>query len=384
VIKLDDTSLWEELGSTAKSPRYALAFKFAAEQARTVVESIEASVGRTGVVTPVANLRPVELAGSVVARATLHNQDEVERKDIRVGDSVLIEKGGDIIPKVVQVLVEERPRGSRPYRLPEQCPSCAETLVRLEGEVAVRCVNPACPAQQRRALLHWAGREAMDIEGLGERWVDLFLERGLIQGIPDLYELDEEQLEELEGWGAKSARNLVSAIAGSRARPLANQIFALGLRHVGIGAARQLARHFGRFAAILDADQSQLEAVEDFGPTTARSVAEELARRGPLIAALRDKGLFATEEETPPEVPDDSPFAGKTVVLTGTLIHLDRREAKARIEELGGKVTGSVSKRTDWVVVGESAGSKLEKAEKLGVPTLSEDEFLRLLGEELP
>lgn len=379
VIKLDDSTQWEELGSTAKSPRYALAYKFAAEQAQTVVESIEASVGRTGVVTPVANLRPVELAGSTVARATLHNQDEIDRKDIREGDSVIIEKGGDIIPKVVQVMAELRPKKSHPYRLPKTCPSCGEELVSLEGEVAVRCVNPVCPAQQRRALMHWAGREAMDIEGLGARWVDLFLELGLIRGIPDLYELEAEQLSDLEGWGEKSARNLVAAITASRQRPLANQIFALGIRHVGIGAARQLARHYGSFPAILETDQEHLEAVEDFGPTTARSVIEDLERRAPLIRALMERGLFATKAEKAPEVASDAPLRGQKVVLTGTLTQMERREAKARIEELGGKVTGTVSKSTDLVVAGEKAGSKLAKAESLGIKVMDEAAFLELL-----
>jgi DNA ligase (NAD+) len=380
VIKVDDARRWEELGATAKSPRWALAYKFAAEQATTVVDGIEASVGRTGVVTPVANLEPVSLAGTTVARATLHNQDEVDRKDIRVGDTVIIEKGGDVIPKVVRVVVEMRPAGTRPYRLPRRCPSCASELVRLEGEVAVRCTNPLCPAQQRRAILHWAGRDAMDIEGLGERWVDLFLEKGLIDGIPDLYDLEVADLVDLEGWGEKSARNLVRNLEASRRRPLAHQLFALGLRHVGIGAARQLARHFGRIDAILEADQEELEAVEDFGPTTAASVVEELRRRASLIEALRSRGLLAVEEEVAPRV-RSGPFAGKTVVLTGALSAMDRHEAKARIEAGGGKVTGSVSRRTDLVVAGESAGSKLDKARELGVEVLDEKAFLELLEE---
>jgi len=377
VIKLDDTTVWEQLGSTAKTPRWALAFKFAAEQAETVVESIEASVGRTGVITPVANLRPVELAGTTVARATLHNQDEIDRKDVRIGDTVVIEKGGDIIPKVVHVVLERRPPGSRPYRLPTRCPSCGSPLKRLEGEVALRCLNPLCPGQQRRAIQHWASRDAMDIEGLGERWIDLFLEKGLVRGIPDLYDLSEDDLLELEGWGERSAANLISAIDRSRQRPLANQIFALGLRHVGISAARQLARHFQTFAKLREAGQKELEEIADFGPTTARSVVEELERRRELIDALLQRGLFATVAESAPR--SETPLAGKTFVLTGTLSTMDRRRARERIEEQGGKVTGSVSRRTDYVVAGENPGSKKSKAEELGVPVLDEKEFLEML-----
>ncbi len=380
VIKLDDITQWEHLGSTAKTPRWALAFKFAAEQAETVVESIEASVGRTGVVTPVANLRPVELAGSVVSRATLHNQDEIDRKDIRVHDTVIIEKGGDIIPKVVHVVLERRPPGSRPYRLPGKCPSCGSSLKRLEGEVALRCLNPLCPGQQRRAIQHWASRDGMDIEGLGARWIDLFLEKGLVRGIPDLYDLEESDLVRLEGWGEKSAANLIRAIDASRSRPLANQIFALGLRHVGISAARQLARHFHTFEKLRKASREKVEAIEDFGPTTAQSVVEELQRRAELIDALLERGLFATVEPGSAES-EELPLKGRTFVLTGTLSSMDRREAKERIERKGGKVTGSVSRRTDYVVAGENPGRKKSKAEELGIEVLDENGFLSLLEE---
>ena len=378
VIKLDDTTLWKELGSTAKTPRYALAFKFAAEQAKTVVESIEASVGRTGVVTPVANLRPVELAGTTVARATLHNQDEIDRKDIRIGDVVVIEKGGDIIPKVVHVVLDQRPPGSRPYRLPSKCPSCGSALQRLEGEVALRCLNPSCPGQQRRAIQHWASRDAMDIDGLGARWIDLFLELGLVKGIPGLYDLREEDLTTLEGWGEKSARKLIAAIDASRNRSLANQIFALGLRHVGISAARLLAREFHNFARLRSASREEIEGIADFGPTTAASIVEELKRREDLIEALLSRHLFRVEEEASISA-SDGPLMGKTFVLTGTLSKMDRRVAKARIEELGGKVTGTVSRRTDFVVAGEKPGSKKAKAEELGVEVLDENAFLSMV-----
>ncbi len=381
VLKVDDTRLWDELGSTAKSPRYALAYKFAAEQAETLVESIEASLGRTGVVTPVANLTPVNLSGSLVSRATLHNQDEIDRKDIRVGDTVRIEKGGDIIPKVVEVVLSKRPRGSRPYRLPSKCPSCGEKLLRFEGEVAVRCTNRNCPAQRRRALMHWASRDGMDIEGLGGSGVELLFEHGLIESIADLYDLTEEALAALPGFAEKSATKLVESIAASKERPLAHQLYALGIRHVGIGAARQLARRVGTFEKIRSATEQQLEAVEDFGPIMAKSVVAELKANAKLIEALRARGLFATEESGATEIPQDSPFAGRSVVLTGSLTSMERREAKARIEALGGRVSSSVSKKTDWVVAGDRAGSKRARAEELQVRIIDESEFLRLLAE---
>lgn len=381
VVKLDDTTVWDELGATSKSPRYAIAFKFAPEQATTLVESIEASVGRTGVVTPVANLRPVELAGTTVSRATLHNQDEVDRKDVREGDTVIIEKGGDVIPKVVQVLVERRSSGAQPYRLPAECPSCGSAVVRREGEVATRCINPDCPAQQRGRILHWAARDAMDIEGLGERWVDLFLGNGMLRGVPDLYRLQRAQLEALPGWGEKSADNLLRRIGASRERPLANQIFALGLRHVGIAAARQLAAHFGNFADLRRASVEVLQEVDDIGPVVAESVRAELDARAMLLDELLRLGLFATTQAPRPRVAEGStPFAGKSVVLTGTLASLDRKSAQARIEALGGKVTGSVSAKTHLVIAGEDAGSKLDKARSLGVEVWDEAALLRALS----
>ncbi len=382
VVKLDDTTVWDELGATSKSPRYAIAFKFAPEQAVTVVESIAASVGRTGVVTPVANLRAVELAGTTVARATLHNQDEVDRKDVREGDTVIIEKGGDVIPKVVEVVAARRSKGARPYHLPAECPSCGSALVRREGEVAIRCVNPDCPAQQRGRILHWAARDAMDIEGLGERWVDLFLQQGLLRGIPDLYRLRREPLAQLPGWGEKSADNLVRRVEASRQRPLENQIFALGMRHVGIAAARQLAAHFGSFTALRAAGLEQLEAVEEVGPVVAASVREELDRRTPVLDELQELGLLATTRAPKPVVvPGATPFAGKTIVLTGTLSKLERRAARQRIEAMGGTIAVSVSKKTDLVIAGEQAGSKLDKARELGVEVWDEERFLRALQE---
>ncbi len=382
VIKLDDATRWEELGSTAKSPRYALAYKFEAEQAVTRLESIEASVGRTGVVTPVANLDPVPIAGTTVARATLHNQDEIDRKDIREGDTVIVEKGGDVIPKVVGVVLEKRPADSEPYQLPDTCPSCGSKVYREEGQVAVRCLNAVCPAQLRGRVLHFVGRDAMNVEGLGEKWVDLMLERGMLEGPADLYRLQREDLVELPGWGEKSADKLLGFVERSKQRPLGNQIFALGLRHVGIAAARQLARHFGSFERLRAADVGDLEEVEDFGAITAKSLHEELQRNREVHDELVGLGLLATEEQVATPAAEDTAFTGRTFVLTGTLEAMERRDAKARIEERGGKVTGSVSGRTDVLVAGASAGSKLAKAQELDVEIWDEARFLRELGEE--
>jgi len=381
VVKIDDTRTWSELGSTSKSPRWALAWKFAAERAATRLLSIVASVGRTGVVTPVANLEPVPLGGTTVSRATLHNQDEIDRKDIREGDRVLIEKGGDVIPKVVAVELEARPGDSRPYRLPEECPSCQSSLFREEGQVALRCLNPDCPAQVRARILHFAGRDAMNLEGLGGKWVDLLLSRGLVKGISDLYGLDVEIIAELPGWGEKSAVRLLGFVERSRSRPLGNQIFALGIRHVGITAARQLAVHFGEIGRIRAASVEDLTAVEDFGPVTAVSVHEELERNAAFYDELEAHGLLATVEERQTAECDDERFAGRKFVITGTLQAMDRREAKLEIEMRGGKVASSVSARTGVVIVGDSAGSKETRARELGVEIWTEDDFLAALGD---
>jgi DNA ligase (NAD+) len=381
VIKVDDTATWAELGTTSKSPRWALAWKFAAERAMTRLVSIEASVGRTGVVTPVANVEPVQLAGTTVSRATLHNQDEIDRKDIREGDLVVMEKGGDVIPKVVSVDLEARPADSRPYRLPQECPSCSTRLFREEGQVALRCLNPDCPAQLKGRILHFAARDAMNLEGLGEKWVDLLLGEGIVSHIADLYRLDPEQLAALPGWGEKSVGKLMGFIDRSRERPLGNQIFALGIRHAGIAAARQLARHFGSFGSVRAASVESLNEVEDFGPVTAESVHEELERNGAFLDDLMGLGLLATTEETAQPEETDENFAGKTFVLTGTLATMDRRVARERIEALGGKVTGAVSRKTDVVIVGEAAGSKETKARELGITIWDETELLSRLGE---
>jgi len=379
VIKLDDSTLYARLGRTAKSPRYALAYKFAAEQRRTKLLSIEASVGRTGAVTPVAHLKPVELAGTTVSRASLHNQAEIDRKDIRVGDTVLVEKGGDIIPKVVGVVLDERAKGSRRYRLPTRCPSCGAPLHRGEDEAALRCGNWRCPAQSQQRILHWASRDALDIEGLGERSVGAFLELGIIESVVDLYRLQAASLEELEGWGAKSALNLIESIERSKHQPLARQLFGLGLRHVGVTAAAQLARHFRSLSSILDTTVAQLIEVSDFGAITAESVWAELNERAEEIQELRRLGLFGVGDDSPDADAVDSPLQGKKCVLTGTLSSMDRREAKRRLEALGAKLSTAVSAQTDLLIAGEKAGSKQKKAEALGVEIWSEEQFLAAL-----
>jgi DNA ligase (NAD+) len=382
VIKLDDRQSWPELGSTAKSPRYALAYKFASERARTRLLSIEVSVGRTGIITPVANLEPVHIAGSTVSRATLHNQDEIDRKDIRPQDMVFVEKGGDVIPKVVGIDLEEGAPRAKKYRLPTKCPSCHSSLVREEGQVALRCTKLECPAQRRGRLLHFVSRDAMNIEGLGEKWIDLLLSEGILRSVVDLFGLEEFRLAELPGWGEKSAVKVLAHAERAKERPLANQIFALGLRHVGIAAAGQLARHFGSFESIRSATVEELEAVEDFGAITALSLHQDLERNRSLLDELVSLGLFATTEERLARNADH-PLAGQLFVLTGTLTTMQRREAKSALEAAGAKVTSSVSKKTSVVVVGENPGSKAEKAGELGVEIWSEAKLRAALsGEE--
>jgi DNA ligase (NAD+) len=358
--------------------------KFPAEQATTRVLAIAVQVGRTGKLTPVAELEPVQLAGTTVARATLHNEDEVARRDVRVGDTVWIEKAGEIIPQVVKVVESRRPKGARPFEMPASCPDCTADAVRAEGEVARYCTNLACPAQLRERLLHFASRGGMDIQGLGEALVDQLAERELARDVSDLYRLREEQLAELERMGAKSAANLVGQIEQSKRRPLHRLLFGLGIRHVGDRAAKILAERLGSLEALAAATPEELEALDEIGPKTAaavRSFFEQQANRE-LVARLESAGVTTREAAPGSGGPagEDSPFAGKTVVLTGSLPGRSRSEAKARIESLGGRVTGSVSKKTDFVVAGDEAGSKLAKARDLGIRVLSPDEFESLLS----
>ncbi|WP_406568128.1 NAD-dependent DNA ligase LigA [Caldinitratiruptor microaerophilus] len=383
VVKVDDLALREVLGATSKAPRWAVAYKFPAEQRETRVVAITVDIGRTGAVTPTAELEPVRLAGTVVRRATLHNEDYVRAKDVRVGDTVVVQKAGEIIPEVVRVVPEKRPPGTEPWRMPETCPVCGTPLVRPEGEAATRCPNIACPAQTFRAILHYASRDAMNIEGLGEAIIGQLLDEGLIRDPADLYALRKEQLEVLERLGPKSAENLVNAIARSKENPLHRLIYALGIRGVGERAARVLARHYRSLDDLARAGEEELTAIEGVGPVIAQNIVsffrEERSRR--LIEKLRASGVRM--EALPDEVPAGEPagpLAGQTVVVTGTLRSWGRKEIEELIERLGGKAAGSVSRKTSFVLVGESPGSKLEKARELGIPVLTEDEFKARFG----
>jgi len=382
VIKVDDRATQGELGSTAKSPRWALAYKFPAEEATTVVRDIGVNVGRTGTLTPVAFFDPVQLAGTTVKRATLHNYEDLSRKDVRVGDTVVVEKAGEIIPKVVRVILEKRPADAVPFAMPRNCPECGDPVVREEGEVATRCVNPACPAVVREALRHFCGRRAMDIEGLGEKLIDQLVGAGLLTDVASIYDLKAEDLEQLERWGEKSAGNLLAQIEKSKTNDFSRLLFALGIRHVGEKAARTLALHFGSLDALAAAGEEELQAAEEVGPNTAAAVHAWFShpRHRELVEKLRAHGV--NFEAARPARAASGVLAGKTVVLTGTLPGISREEAAERLEAAGARIASSVSKKTDYVVVGESAGSKLEKAKALKVRTVSWEEMLELLKKE--
>ena len=379
VIKVDDCRLQEELGSTAKSPRWAFAYKYRPEDATTVVREISVHVGRTGVMTPVAHFDPIVLAGTTVKRATLHNYEDLARKDVRVGDTVVIEKGGDVIPKVVRVVPEKRPRKSAPFAMPESCPVCGDPVVREPGEVATRCVNPSCPAVVREALRHFCSRRAMKIEGLGEKLVDQLVGEGLLSDVASIYALSAESLALLARWGEKSASNLVAEIERSRENDLSRLLFALGIRHVGEKAAGTLARRFGSLDALLEATEEDLQGVEEVGPNTASAVTAWFShpRHRELVEKLRRHGVNFLSKETRPAT--DGRLAGKTVVITGTLPGVTREDAARRLQAAGARIAGSVSKKTDYVVAGDAAGSKLEKAKSLGVETLTWKEMLDVL-----
>jgi DNA ligase (NAD+) len=374
VIKVNDFHQQELLGTTTKNPRWAVAYKFAAEQATTKLKGITVQVGRTGVLTPVAELEPVLLAGSTIARATLHNEQEVARLDVRIGDTVIIEKGGDVIPKVVEVVVEERPPDTHPWKLPLECPCCKARVQRTEGEVAVRCPNPECPDQIKGQLQFFASKGAMDIEGLGEKVVAQLVDRKLVRSAADLYRLSAQDLSQLDGFKEKSIQNLLTGIADSRAQPLSRFILALGIKQVGVSTAEDLAATAGSLEGFLNLTAEQLEAIEGVGPVVSESVLTFLAQQRPLIEELIAVGVTPA---APERVRQDHAFSGKTFVLTGTLQRHTRSSATALIKSLGGKVAGSVSKQTDVVVAGEEAGSKLTKAQSLGIPVWDEDEFDR-------
>ena len=387
VIKVDSLSQQERLGYTAKSPRSAMAYKFPAYQARTRLLDIHLQVGRTGAVTPVAVLEPVPLAGSTIARASLHNADEIHRKDIRIGDTVKIEKGGDVIPKVIEVDRSKRPDDSVEYAFPNQCPSCKSPLTRDAEEAVARCDNPTCPAQLRRRLEHFASRNAMDIEGLGPAVVEQLVETGLVKDLGDLYQLNVEALGALERMGEKSAQNLLASIKHSKEQqPFDRVLFALGIRHIGTTAARILVQAFRPFEDLRKAsrDPKELEATTPgIGPTIADSLHTSLDALKPVIDKLRQAKLHALTEEGAAEEAAAPPshFSGKIVVITGTLSSYSRDEAAALVERLGGKTTSSVSNKTDLLIAGEKAGSKLAKAQALGVAVLDEAAFMAQLQE---
>ena len=378
VVKLNSLTDREILGSTSKVPRWAIAYKYPPEEKETRVTDIVVQVGRTGVLTPKAVFDPVHLAGTTVTNATLHNQDFIDEKDIRVGDAIVVRKAGEIIPEVVRVLKDKRPDGTQPYRLPDRCPVCGAPVYRAEGESATRCTGAECPAQLLRNLTHFTSREAMDIDGVGPALLEQLVSAGLVRKASDLYSLDVQTLAQLDRMGLKSAQNAVAAIDRSKQNDLSKLLCALGIRQIGTKAARVLAQRFGSMDALMNATVEELTAVDDIGEITAQFLQRWFAdgQSRDLIESLKNAGVNMTSTEAP----QDLRFAGKTFVLTGSLTRFTRDEAEALIADHGGKAAGSVSKKTSYVVAGESAGSKLRKAQELGVPVLTEDEFLALLG----
>jgi DNA ligase (NAD+) len=382
VYKVNRLALQDVLGFVSRAPRFAIAHKFPAEEAITKVLDIEVQVGRTGALTPVARLQPVFVGGVTVTNATLHNEDELSRKDIRIGDMVMVRRAGDVIPEVVSVVLDRRPAGVRKFQMPARCPVCGSKVVRQEDEAVARCSGGLyCPAQRKQALLHFASRRAMDIEGLGDKLVDQIVEQGLVTTAADLYELNQDALANLERMGEKSAANLLTALNKSKHTTLGRFIFALGIRNVGETTAKDLARHFGKLGKIVSADEDALQSVPDIGPVVAESIVQFLGEQHNLdvIEKLQSKGVHWEEHEPAPARAIRAPLAGKTFVLTGTLPTLTREEAKAQIEAAGGKVSSSVSRKTDFVVAGTEAGSKLTKAEEFGVAVLDETQFRNLM-----
>ena len=377
VIKVDDLGQQAEMGFVSRSPRWALAFKFPPEQAQTTVDDIRVYVGRTGMITPVAWLEPVLVGGTTVSRATLHNEDEVARKDVRVRDRVVIQRAGDVIPEVVRVIVEKRPSGTRPWRMPAHCPECGTSLVREEGEAATRCINPLCPAQVREHLRHFVA--AMDVEGFGYATLEQLMERGLVRDPSDLYHLSKEQLLSLDGFADRSSQNLLDRIEASKETDLTRFLVALGIPHVGWSGAMALAEHFGSIDRLRRASVDELQAVSGIGPVVAEGVQAYLARpeSNRLIDRLLATGIRLTSAERP-----QGRLSGKTFVLTGSLGSMTRPEAEERIRALGGAAGSSVSRKTDFLVVGQDPGSKLERAQRLKVPILDERAFQKLLEEE--
>jgi DNA ligase (NAD+) len=383
VIKVNSLQEQTALGTVAKSPRWAIAYKFEARQAKTILESITLQVGRMGTITPVAELKPVGLTGITIRRATLHNADEIERKDFRIGDTVIIERGGDVIPKVAGVDLKLRPKNAKPFHYPKECPACSTPLVRPEGEVNWYCENPECPPQVVARITHFAARGAMDIAGLGEQSVVQFVEARLLKTIDDIYDLDKkkEVLISLERMGEKKLENLLTGIEKSKSQPPEKLLFGLGIRHVGVNVAKLLIKEFGSIDNISKASIEEIDAVPAIGPEIASSI--HYYFNNPKVASILERlhkaGLAFSGERKEKKIIQSEFFAGKTFVLTGTLSTMTRDEAKERIEERGGKTTGSVSKKTDYVVAGVEAGSKLDKANELGVKVLDEEAFVKEL-----
>jgi DNA ligase (NAD+) len=378
VVKVDRTSLQRELGYTGKAPRWAIAYKYAARSGITRVEDINVQVGRTGKLTPVAMLKPVPIGGTTVSRATLHNMDEIERLGLKIGDWVEVQRGGDVIPKVTRVLEDKaHPRGHKSFHMPEKCPICGTKVVRTEGEVDHRCVNANCPAKLRETILHFASRHVMNIEGMGDALVNQFTDRGLIKNVSDIYKLTKADLLQLERMGEKSAQNVLDEIEASKKLPLERVIYGLGMRFVGERTAQFLAEHFGSMDALMNANQEELLEVDEVGPRIAQSIAEffQEAKNRELVESLRKAGLTFTGKKRH----RGTALAGKTFVLTGTLTRYARDEAKKMIEDAGGHVSSSVSKKTDYVIAGADAGSKLDKAKDLGVNVIGEEEMEKLL-----
>lgn len=381
VVKLNSFALQEQLGFTQKFPRWAIALKYPAEEAPTVVKNISVNVGRTGALTPLAEMQPVQLAGTTVQRATLHNSDRIAELDIRIGDTVIVRKAGEIIPEVVRVLTELRPEGTQPFQMPTHCPVCGQPVVRPVGEAVTRCINTSCAAILKGALTHWAGRDALDINGMGEKLVQQFVDQGVVHAVADLYDLTVEQLTSLERMGKKSAEKLVNAIAQSKTQPWPRVLYGLGIRHVGSVNAQTLAQQFPTVEQLANASAAQIEGVYGIGPEIAQSVYSwfQVPANQALIDRLRQAGLQLASKTNTTSKAKSKSLSGKTFVITGTLPTLKRDEAKALIENAGGKVTGSVSAKTDYLLLGEDAGSKLEKAQSLGITQLSEDQLLEML-----
>ena len=378
VVKVNSYSLQRELGAVSRSPRWAIAFKYPAMQVRTKVENIGVNVGRTGAITPVAFLTPVAVAGVIVSKATLHNETEVKRKDVRIGDTVVVQRAGEVIPEVVEVVLSERTGNEIEFVMPTHCPSCNTEIVRTEGEAIVRCPNFDCPRKVQTRLEHFVSRGAMDIEGLGEKQIASLIEAGLVKDAADLYSLFPEQLLPLERMGEKLAAKILANIDKSKTRPLPNFLFALGMRHVGDGGSEVLASHFGSLEAIRQASVEELAGVHEIGKITAIGIAEFFAdeRNQSLVNRLLEKEVKPTEEDAAPRTDE---FKGKTFVFTGTLVRMKREDAERTVKQRGGRASGSVSKQTSFVVAGENAGSKLTKAQELGVPVLTEDEFIEMV-----